>query len=539
MRRLFGLLAITAALCPAADLYPVAGTIINAAANTPLPHAWVRFLRQGASRDVVKAVTGTDGRFAFQLPAGSFLMLAGTRQSWESYGSRTPANALGSAVIVGPGKDTSAIVFRFFPPSVITGRVLDEAGEPAPQALVQLIGSTVRNGRRSASVLGWRRTGDLGEYRFDRLAAGVSYYLAVTGEPWYASRGLAVGATESETQAAYRPVYYPDADDPAKAAPITPTPGEEVHADFRLTLTSNATVNLHYSPPPGLQGTATLYSDGIAGTSGVQQVLQVSAPAYRQINPDGSVPFTTLSFRSVPPGHYTLRLTGIAAGQGYDSSVLVLVNGSDVSAEMDLKHVSRIEGNFQLPPGVVPKAPVTIAIRGAISGAVASVRVHDDGTFVFPNVQAGHFTIFTGSGYFVTGLDAAGGAIKDGLLQIPDETTAHVTVSLSSETGIVRGIVAEGGRPLEGATVVLMGVAGQTLEFGSEDHDTGYQTESDGSFVFGAVPPGKYRIIAIENPDLEYRTPQVLAPYLPAMREIEVKAHAAIDLQLPMIAAPH
>lgn len=532
------LLLLTAVLAPAADLYPVAGTIVDAATNTPLPHAYVRFIRQNSNRPAATAITGADGRFSFQLPAGSFLMLAGTRQSWESYGSRTPANALGSAVIVGPGKDTSAIVFRFFPPAVITGRVLDEAGEPAPQVLVQLIGSTVRGGRRSAGILGWRRTDDLGEYRFDRLAAGVSYYLAVTGEPWYASRGLAAGATESETQAAYRPAYYPDADDPARAAPITPKPGEEVRADFRLATTSNATVTLHYTPPPGLQGTATLYSDGIAGTSGVQQTLPISIPAFQQINADGSTRFTTITFRSVPPGHYTLRVTALAAGQGYDSTVPLLVNGADVTAEMDLKRTSRIEGKVQLPSGVIPKSPITIAIRGAISGAVSSVRVHDDGTFTFPNVQGGRFTILTGPGYFISGLNAEGGAVKDGLLQLPDETTARLTVSLSNETGVVRGIVADGDRPLEGATVLLLATAGDTLEFGSEDHDIGYQTESDGSFVFGAVPAGKYRIIAIENPDLEYRNPQILAPYAGSMKELEVKAHATIDLRLPMTPAP-
>ena len=154
-------------------------------------------------------------------------MLAGTRDAWENYGSRNPAAVLGSAVIVGPGKDTSGIIFRFFAPAAIVGRgILDEAGQPAEGVLVQLVRSRVTSGRSTADIDGYQWTNDLGEYRFGHLAGGASYYLAVSGKPWYTQQGQANGGPG----AAYATDYYPGTNDPSKAAPVLPKPGQEVRA---------------------------------------------------------------------------------------------------------------------------------------------------------------------------------------------------------------------------------------------------------------------------------------------------------------------
>lgn len=166
MLRAMLLAAIAVAECSAADLFPVAGTIVNTVTNSSLPRAYVFFYHPDSTTAVARAITGANGRFQFQLPAGSYRMLAGTRDTWENYGSRTPGTMLGSAVIVGPGKDTANIVFRYFPPAAISGRIVDESGDPAPNVLVQLVRSNVVNGLRAPAIYAFLRTDDLGDFRF-------------------------------------------------------------------------------------------------------------------------------------------------------------------------------------------------------------------------------------------------------------------------------------------------------------------------------------------------------------------------------------
>jgi hypothetical protein len=88
----FLLAIIAVSACAGADLYSVAGTVLNTGTNSPLARARVYLYRStAAAKPVASAITGDDGQFGFQLPAGSYVMRAGTRDTWENYGSRNPA----------------------------------------------------------------------------------------------------------------------------------------------------------------------------------------------------------------------------------------------------------------------------------------------------------------------------------------------------------------------------------------------------------------------------------------------------------------
>jgi hypothetical protein len=74
-----GALAATLLTCQAADLYRVAGIVINSETGASLPRARVVVLRTGTTRVVATQTIGLDGRFGFELPQGKFNLLAGTR----------------------------------------------------------------------------------------------------------------------------------------------------------------------------------------------------------------------------------------------------------------------------------------------------------------------------------------------------------------------------------------------------------------------------------------------------------------------------
>src|SRR5580698_4914560 len=90
----------------AADLYRVAGTVVNAQTGSALLHAQVYIFAAGKSTPFANQITA-DGRFSFDLPQGSYSVRAGTSNNIQMYGARNPDIPIGSAVIVGASHDTA------------------------------------------------------------------------------------------------------------------------------------------------------------------------------------------------------------------------------------------------------------------------------------------------------------------------------------------------------------------------------------------------------------------------------------------------
>ena len=528
------LLLILAAVsaCAGADLYNVAGTVLNTGTNSPLPRARVYFYRStAAAKPVASTITGNDGRFRFQLPAGSYVMRAGTRDTWENYGSRNPSNAIASAVIVGPDKDTTNLIFRFFPPAAISGRILDDAGEPVRGALVQLIRSSVTGGRRSATVFGYQRTNDIGEYRFGRLPGDTLYFLAVTGQPWYTQPETG-DDSGTKAAAAYAPMYYPNSSDASKAAPIALKQGEEARADFRMTTVPNSTIAVRHNAPPGMKGTLTLTYDGVAGVMATQQAQQLFAFNRPPLRGQPDLPPQIQSLESVPPGHYTLRILGTAEGNAFGASVTVDVAGSDVTMDLDLKAIPKVEGSVHLVPGARQTGAIRVSMRSEASGAVATTTVQGDGSFRFAAVAPGRFRLSCGGpdGFFASQIEARGGTIRDGILEVSEGSDVSLSITASNETGGVRGFVVDGDRGIEGALVVLAPESGELSgELNNDARYRSYQTESDGSFDFRSIPTGRYLLFAVDNSQLEYARPDVIALYRSRAKEIDIHAGASTD----------
>jgi hypothetical protein len=63
-------------------------------------------------------------------------------------------------------------------------------------------------------------------------------------------------------------------------------------------------------------------------------------------------------------------------------------------------------------------------------------------------------------------------------------------------------------------------------------------TDSNGSFQFPFLPPGSYKVLAVDHPEqLEYSNPDVLRKYLSKARDTTLSADQAarIDLELVKI----
>jgi len=369
---------------------------------------------------------------------------------------------------------------------------------------------------RRTATFGFDYTDDRGEYRFGGLPGG-TYYLAVTGQPWYSQAGV-FGQPDSNTSVAYASAYYPNTLDAAHAEPISVTPGGEVRADFALRTVPGAKVTVAVDAPQRSTGTLYLSRPGIGGANEFERTL--GAGADKQV------------LQNVPPGHYELGWVGTGGIPQFEGRQSIDVNGADIEVQLTLRPTSRVSGTVRMKnPAAKPRGSILVGLHTQ-AGAAAGAAVRPDGSFSFPSIPRGKYRpILTGvDGYFASEIRADGAAFRDGRLELAPDSTVTLNLVASDETGLIQGFVVRGDQPVAEAMAVL---APQKETTDSSAY-LGCQTESDGSFEFPNVPAGDYFLFAVEDTGLEYTNPAVIRPHLPSAKRIRVEPHGSSSERIPL-----
>jgi hypothetical protein len=127
------------------------------------------------------ASTNSNGVFEFtELPAARYTLTASkTGYLTLQYGQRRPLEP-GKPIDLAAGQTLNSLDFTLPRGSVITGRVVDEFGEPVPDASVQAMRFQYMGGQRQLVPAGrMAQTDDIGQFRVFGLAPG-DYYVAAT-----------------------------------------------------------------------------------------------------------------------------------------------------------------------------------------------------------------------------------------------------------------------------------------------------------------------------------------------------------------------
>src|SRR6185312_5854552 len=173
-----------------------------------------------------------DGRFRFEAVEPGEYSLRANRPGFllSSYGSKAPAQA-GTNLVLLPGQQLSDLNIALFPQAVITGRVVDEDGDPI-QARLQVYMLRWTHGKQQLQPRRGAVSNDLGEYRISDLAPG-KYYIS-------AQSGFRMGMSELPAipgKADVRQIrtFFPDATSIENAAPIRVQAGQNLTGmDIRL-----------------------------------------------------------------------------------------------------------------------------------------------------------------------------------------------------------------------------------------------------------------------------------------------------------------
>ncbi|HXW91425.1 MAG TPA: carboxypeptidase-like regulatory domain-containing protein [Terriglobales bacterium] len=517
---------------PAAKLPRIAGTVVNAVTGNPLARARVSLQDARNPQNLRWTITSEDGRFEFaQLAPGKYAM-RGAKRGFLAAGYEQHEQ-FSTAIVSGVGLDTEHLVLRLAPVAVLSGRVLNEAGEPVRHATVSLYVEDRSAGVDRIQRVRDESTDDQGSYEFWPLGAG-TYFLAATASPWYALQLSSFGqpdrAEPSPTfdpslDAAYPVTYYKDASEPDEASPIPLRGGDNLEADFHLNPVPAlhlrfrvSDVELHgFIMPrllkPSFDGIQDVPFHGMGTVSpGIFEIAGVPAGRY-----------VVQMSRSQPPGQPietdAVELDLNADGQELDSS-----SGTPAGS---VHAAAKLKGQEQLP------RQLRILLRNSRRRVVDEQEINDTGEVEFRNLAPGKYELLAwapGEAYSVLRISLAGEEIAGDVLPVTAGSSLAISILLAGSAMRVEGFAKRKGQPVPGAMVVLV----PETPASNRDLFRRDQSDLDGSFSLRNVIPGSYTVCAIADGwDLDWAKPAVIASYCKHGRPVVVpdRAEGSIELE--------
>jgi hypothetical protein len=368
---------------PARDTPPPAGTavirgrVLVAGADRPLSRVEVRAFCTPLK--VNKAVlTDGNGRYEIaDLPAGRYTV-SFSRANYvrASYGQRRPLGS-GAPIEIANGQIVTRVDAVLQRTGVVTGRILDEFGDPMTGVWVMPMRYMFVNGERRMQPSGaGGMTNDVGEYRIHGLSPG-RYFVSATFRNYRTN--------DTDARSTYAPTYYPGTANPAEAQRLTIAAGQTMAA-INVTLQLVAAVRVSGVAVDALGRPLAGGSVNIAERS-----FNGMFRAGSQVDPDG-----TFAISGVPPGNYTVRAF-MRASPEVVASADVTVAGADVK---DIQIVavkpSALRGRVVFEAGAA-KRPAPAAVRLNV------VRSDGPGTMQGPNTPKDDWTfeIKTAAGHIL------------------------------------------------------------------------------------------------------------------------------------------
>lgn len=511
---------------PAGGEFQVSGTLMNAISGEVVHNAFVQLIPVAQGPQARHVEVGAEGTFSFHnLAAGKYSLVAQARgfpaQFFEEH------EGFNTAIVVGPDKISTGIVFRMRPQSSITGKILDEHNEAVREAQVWLFVRNTDVGRHVIGARGQFQSDDRGEYHFGHLAPG-TYYLAVLAQPWYQRylpgpfRKMPAGQPQPEVDpaldVAYPVIYYPGTTDSDEAGAIVLRPGDHISADFNLTAVPSLHITLHAAGADGSHPAQPNFRQRIFGEPvGFAQPKMVWGQGETEIS-------------GIAPGDYTLNLVQF---DGQTTNMRAQEVSLQQSGELDAAGASALEhihGTVKFD-GSHPPANAFLQFRSLTSGTRMGTRIDDGGEFTVQPEQAGRYEVALGNapGYAIRSVSAAGGRMSGRTIEFTG-SPLELTIDASQGVGTINGTVMRGDKPVSAAMVVLVPqqIADNATLFRRD------QSDSDGTFTLRDIVPGHYTAIAIQNGwDLEWASPDALRPYLAGGIAVQINGSQQLNIKVP------
>jgi len=520
----------------------IRGRVLATDGAGPIRRAQVRI--SGSDVAPKAALTDAEGRFEFrELPAGRFTLLA-SKSGFVSvqYGQTRPFES-GKPIELADKQGLDNADISMPRGSVISGRIVDEFGDPIPDAAVTASRQTWQNGRRRLVPAPGRvvQSNDLGQFRIYGLPPG-DYYVSATlrgGTMDLMDMEVMVGASftaaspsASAPKSGYASTYYPGTPNVTEAQRITLAPGQENSgADFALVPVRLAKVTgiVIGSDGKPLEGAA------VSAIPAGRDFVGMFGQSTGRSGKDGS-----FTIPSVPPGDYTLqarsvqvitstqgdnvmmfRATSVGGGGDAESgSTPLSVAGEDVSGIVLAMTkggtaTGRLVFDGSSPQSMTSIRLTSMAVDSDSPSLAGAASAKEDGSFELKGLTGARLIRIGNAppGYMLKSVKLNGTDITDtGTEFKPGETTSGLEVELSSKSTSVTGAAtANDGSVLKDYTVVIFSEVPEHWRLPMTRWVTGTRPDQDGRFKVQNLPAGTYLAAAVDYvPQGEWGDPELL-----------------------------
>jgi len=366
----------------------VTGMVLQANGTSPAPPCSVTINIAGS---VETTSSDSQGNFSFpQVPAGT-----GTITVHELSGIDT-----GSAPVTIPAGTSASITVLLNGTGSVSGTAYNSSGAP-------VAGTIVLNGAGSVYYSYTTTAAADGTFSFATVPAGPFTAMLTANVDGFTLYGMTSGTVQPYDTTAIT----------ISTAPSGSVSGQVFHSDG-VTPDAGAQVALTGSSQ---SGTSTVVADA-----------------------NGNYSFT-----GVPIGSFTLSVTDPVTGDRGTATNSITSNGQTLTVNVALNGVGSVTVNVNYATGgAVPNAAVTLTGTGTFGGSYAGTT-GSSGTYTFPYVLAGAFTVSASDPVTQYGGVASGSVIPNG--------TTSVTVALQPVLTVEGTIYNANGAGVSSSTLVLSG----------------------------------------------------------------------------------
>jgi protocatechuate 3,4-dioxygenase beta subunit len=519
----------------------VSGRVVTAAEGAPIKSAQVGLVQEDAKQHpgIFAALTDSDGRFEIgKVPPGRYRFMA-SHTGFIANEFKAQGTGSGAVLALAPGQVVDDALFRLVRAAVISGRVVDEAGEPVMGIVLSALRKPtademenwgVRMKKEQLIAASSSITDDRGEYRMFGLRPG-EYYLRASESPddtFSRMQGIDWGLMDIEVMrevaAQYAPLYYPGVLQPGEAQAIPLRAGEEMQADFAMRRIKTVQISGH-----------VIASDGKPAS---HAWVNLSLPEVDSFTMDlGANTESTGEFviKGVPPGSYILSASQQVENRRFSTRQKIDVGESNLdSVVLAFGHGTIISGKVILAAQGLALERIHVYLSPeeedfGPGGWAAEAK--SDGSFEIPDVPDGSYALRVGGlekgWYMKSARLGASDVLQKGLQVERGAAPGTLEIVLSSAAAALEGAVTQDDKPVAGASVRARPEPETPY---NRMRSRGAETDQNGHFSLDTLPPGKYKVIA----KLPSASPEV--PALSSEAKVVMLGehdHQAVQITLP------
>jgi hypothetical protein len=471
---------------PARTVSSVQGIVVNALTGEGLRKATI-ILR---SSDTVNGLSyaeeaDANGRFRIDDVLPGEYSVSADRQSFFLRPDGAPG-APAPRLKVAAGERVDGLLIKLAPTGVITGRVLDQDGDPVRGALVQVMQYVYVAGERQLRQTIQVVSKDKGDYRLFNLRPGTFFIRAMVGRngPNWNQELVYSGHASSE----YAVTFFPSAVDTTSATPIQLNAGAELRG-YDITMHSETTHHVRFTLPPG-------------NASGIIPQLR---PRDGTLFMNWGMSFSgdKVEFSAVVPGPYVILATRQDGAAKSYARLDVDVRDADVDAgTLEFQPPRELSGAVKIEGGARTVQNLRVALEPdgpSLTGEV-SAEIKPDGNFTFKDIATGFYRAIVAPGLgnlYLKSIRLGDQPVPDRRIDLTKAGGEALTIVLGADVAEIDGTVKNAsGDPSAHARITLFPAGANATR---ADLFKFVFCDEKGDFHFKGVAPGEYKLFAWED----------------------------------------